>query len=124
MAEVGVREGQKPSLICKEVCGLRGAGCQQPHPVKAWNLHGNRRGKSAAKKNKASPRPPAWAAAGVDKGHTYLGDSVRFLCACTQRTHLLGGRDFLRSLPSASCPRPKPCAAGQGEKWHVCQAGH
>lgn len=52
--------------------------------------------------------------------------TVETVCAFSALAHnarIYWGEQGL-PLPSASHPRPKPCAARQGEKWHARQAGH
>lgn len=86
--------------------------------MRAWNLRGNWRDESAAKKNKPTQRPPAWAVVGVDKGAHI---TVETMCAFTARAHntrvywgVLGrSRDFICSLLCASRPGPRLCAAGR-----------
>ena len=85
MADEGVQKGTSQFLRCtgRKPVGGRGAGCQKPCPVRAWNLLGDWRDESAAKKNKPAWRPPAWAV-GVDKGAHTTMETVR---ACTVLAH-------------------------------------
>lgn len=121
MAEGGVQEGQKQSLRCTVKKPLENEGLdvsnhthRGPGTFVATGEMELQPRKITLARGPLPGRLWVWA-----RGTHDLRDSVRFLCACTQRTHLLGEQGL--HLLSALCvhPRPQLCVVRQGEGWYA-----